>query len=60
MMALDYAAWAELFIPKRKSGVRLPLSYRRFAPAAEDSFRGRRITRRSHARCVDAGGRGAL
>jgi hypothetical protein len=35
MMTFDYAASAELFIPKRKSGVRPPLSYRRFATAAE-------------------------
>jgi hypothetical protein len=35
MMTFDYAASAELFIPKRKSGVRQPLSYRRFATAAE-------------------------
>ena len=34
-MMFDYAASAELFIPKRKSGVRQPLSYRRFATAAE-------------------------
>ena len=34
-MTFDYAASAELFIPKRKSGVRQPLSYRRFATAAE-------------------------
>ncbi len=35
MMAFDYAASAELFMPKRKSGPRQPLSYRRFATAAE-------------------------
>ena len=34
-MAFDYAASAELFMPKRKSGARQPLSYRRFASAAE-------------------------
>jgi hypothetical protein len=34
-MMFDYAASAELFIPKRKGGVRQPLSYRRFATAAE-------------------------
>jgi len=31
----DYAASAELFMPKRKRGARQPLSYRRFATAAE-------------------------
>jgi hypothetical protein len=35
MMTFDYAASAELFMPKRKGGVRQPLSYRRFATAAE-------------------------
>ena len=35
MMTFDYAASAELFMPKRKSGARQPLSYRRFATAAE-------------------------
>ena len=35
MMTFDYAASAELFIPKRKPGVRQSLSYRRFATAAE-------------------------
>ena len=34
-MAFNYAASAELFMPKRKRGVRQPLSYRRFATAAE-------------------------
>ena len=34
-MTFDYAASAELFIPKRKHGARAPLSYRRFATAAE-------------------------
>jgi hypothetical protein len=34
-MTFDYAASAELFMPKRKRGVRQPLSYRRFATAAE-------------------------
>jgi hypothetical protein len=34
-MKFDYAASAELFIPKRKRGPRQPLSYRRFATAAE-------------------------
>jgi hypothetical protein len=34
-MAFDYAASAELFMPKRKRGARQPLSYRRFATAAE-------------------------
>ena len=35
MMMFDYAASAELFIPKRKAGTRRSLSYRRFATAAE-------------------------
>jgi hypothetical protein len=34
-MTFDYAAPAELFMPKRKPGSRQPLSYRRFATAAE-------------------------
>ena len=34
-MTFDYAASAELFMPKRKPGARQPLSYRRFATAAE-------------------------
>ncbi len=34
-MTFDYAASAELFMPKRKRGARHPLSYRRFATAAE-------------------------
>ena len=34
-MAFDYAASAELFMPKRKRGTRQPLSYRRFATAAD-------------------------
>ena len=34
-MTFDYAASAELFMPKRKPGPRQPLSYRRFATAAE-------------------------
>ena len=34
-MTFDYAASAELFMPKRKHGMRQPLSYRRFATAAE-------------------------
>ena len=34
-MAFNYAASAELFMPKRKRGSRQPLSYRRFATAAE-------------------------
>ncbi len=34
-MTFDYAASAELFMPKRKRGARQPLSYRRFATAAE-------------------------
>ena len=34
-MAFNYAASAELFMPKRRSGARQPLSYRRFATAAE-------------------------
>jgi len=35
-MTFDYAASAELFIPKKgKSGARQPLSYRRFPTAAE-------------------------
>ena len=35
MMTFDYAASAELFIPKRKPGARQSLSYRRFTTAAE-------------------------
>jgi len=35
MMTFDYGASAELFMPKRRSGARQPLSYRRFATAAE-------------------------
>ena len=34
-MPFNYAASAELFMPKRKRGARQPLSYRRFATAAE-------------------------
>jgi hypothetical protein len=34
-MTFDYAASAELFMLKRKRGTRQPLSYRRFATAAE-------------------------
>ena len=34
-MTFDYAASAELFMPKRKRGARQPLSYRRFATAAD-------------------------
>jgi hypothetical protein len=34
-MTFDYAASAELFMPKRQPGARRPLSYRRFATAAE-------------------------
>lgn len=34
-MTFDYAASAELFMPKRKRDARQPLSYRRFATAAE-------------------------
>ena len=34
-MTFDYTASAELFMPKRKGGARPPLSYRRFATAAE-------------------------
>jgi hypothetical protein len=34
-MTFDYAASAELFIAKRRHGARHPLSYRRFATAAE-------------------------
>jgi hypothetical protein len=36
VMTFDYSASAELFVPKKgKVGVRRPLSYRRFASAAE-------------------------
>jgi hypothetical protein len=35
LMTFDYAASAELFVPKRRRGPRQPLSYRRFATAAE-------------------------
>jgi hypothetical protein len=34
-MTFDYAAPAALFMPKGKRGTRQPLSYRRFATAAE-------------------------
>ena len=34
-MTFNYAASAELFMPKHKRGVRQALSYRRFATAAE-------------------------
>jgi hypothetical protein len=34
-MTFDYAASAELFMPKRKPGTRQALSYRRFTTAAE-------------------------
>ncbi|MFY9838913.1 MAG: hypothetical protein WAK55_21035 [Xanthobacteraceae bacterium] len=34
-MTFDYAASAALFMPKGKRGRRQPLSYRRFATAAE-------------------------
>ena len=34
-MTFDYAASAELFMPKRRGGARPTLSYRRFATAAE-------------------------
>jgi Arc/MetJ-type ribon-helix-helix transcriptional regulator len=35
-MTFDYSASAELFMPKKgKTGLRRPLSYRRFASAAE-------------------------
>jgi len=34
-MTFDYGASAELFMPKRRSGARQPLSYRRLATAAE-------------------------
>jgi hypothetical protein len=35
MMTFDYAASAELFMPKRKRGARQSLSYRRFVTAAD-------------------------
>jgi hypothetical protein len=36
MMTFDYTASAELFMPKKgKAGLHQPLSYRRFASAAE-------------------------
>jgi hypothetical protein len=36
VITFDYTASAELFMPKKgKAGVRQPLSYRRFASAAE-------------------------
>ena len=34
-MTFDYAAAAELFMPKGKPGARQPLRYRRFSTAAE-------------------------
>ena len=34
-MTFDYAASAELFMPKRKLGARQAVSYRRFTTAAE-------------------------
>ncbi len=34
-MPFDYAASAELFMPKPRRGTRQPLGYRRFATAAE-------------------------
>ena len=34
-MTFDYTASAELFMAKRRHGARQPLSYRRFATAAE-------------------------
>jgi hypothetical protein len=34
-MTFDYAAFAELFVPKGKPGVRRTTSYRRFRTAAE-------------------------
>ena len=34
-MTFDYAASAELFMPKRKSGARQVVDYRRFTTAAE-------------------------
>ena len=34
-MTFDYAASAELYMPKRKLGARQALSYRRFATATE-------------------------
>jgi hypothetical protein len=52
MMTFDYTASAELFVPKKgKAGARQPVSYRRFATAAEA------FSRHSHASCMDAGGR---
>jgi hypothetical protein len=35
MMAFDYGSPAELFVGKRKAGMRQRLGYRRFATAAE-------------------------
>jgi hypothetical protein len=35
VVTFDYGASAELYMPKRKSGARQQLSYRRFATAAE-------------------------
>jgi hypothetical protein len=35
MVTFDYAASAELFVPKRKDGARPTLSYHRFGTAAE-------------------------
>jgi hypothetical protein len=58
-MAFDYAAVAELFIPKKLGrGARQPLSYRRFATAAEAiRFAVEDFRRYAHPWCMDAGRR---
>ena len=58
MMTFDYTASAELFIrTKGKRGVRQPLSYRRFATAAEAIRFAVEDFNHSRAWCMDAGGR---
>src|SRR5262249_16541663 len=60
-VTFDYTASAELFMPKRKGGARPPLSYRRFATAAEAiRFAVEGALSHPHAWRIDAGGRRAL
>ena len=52
----DYGVPAELFMAKRKAGARQPLTYRRFATAAEDDpVRRRGTSGRARAGRLDAG-----